>query len=86
MAFVGRHDGEDGTSTVLMADHPDNPGHPSGPTRWFARSAAFAVLCPAPFHDAPLPVPPGAMLRLRYAFVVVDGEPDDDTCTTLAGF
>ena len=76
MAFAGHHDGDGGTSTVLMAA--------DSPVSWFARSAAYAVLCPA--LDAPCSLPSGATLRLRYAFIVADGELDDDTCTTLARF
>ncbi|MDS1272409.1 PmoA family protein [Lipingzhangella sp. LS1_29] len=71
MAFAGRHDGSDRSSTLVFVDAPDNPGHP---TQWFVRSEMFACVCPAPFFSEIVPAPPGTPLRYRYAVVVADGD------------
>ncbi|WP_433616263.1 PmoA family protein [Dactylosporangium sp. CA-139114] len=81
LAFTGRHDGDGGASTVLFADDPANAGHP---TAWFVRSAAYAVVGPAPFADAPVRLEAGGRLRLRYGIVFADGELGEDECATLA--
>jgi hypothetical protein len=71
MAFSGVHDGHGHTSTIVMVDAPTNAGHP---TRWFVRATPFAALCPAPFFDTELTVPPGEAVGLRYAVVIADGD------------
>lgn len=81
LAFIGRHDGDGGVSTVLFADDPGNLGYP---TAWFVRSAVYAVACPAPFTADVHRLGDGARLRLRYAVVVADGDLDADACTELA--
>ena len=81
MAFTGRHDEHDRDSTVVFVDAPENRGHP---TQWFVRSEMFACLCPAPFFQTEVPVEPGAALALRYAVVVVDGDPGVDGAEKLA--
>lgn len=82
LAFTGRHDGHGRDSTLVFVDAPDNPGHP---TQWFVRSQMFACLCPAPFFSTEVPVAPEATLTLRYAVVIVDGDPGLDGAEKLAG-
>jgi hypothetical protein len=81
LAFTGRHDEHGRRSTLIFVDSPDNPDHP---TQWFVRSEIYACLCPAPFFGAEVPVAPGEVLRLRYAIVIVDGEPPPLTLELLA--
>jgi len=80
MAYTGRHDGDGARSTLLVVDHPDNPGYP---TPWFVRSAVYAVLCPAPFAEVRR-LAPDEKLALRYGVVVADGDLDRAACARLA--
>lgn len=71
LAFVGRHDEVDRSSTLLFVDHPDNKG-----THWFVRSTPFAAVNPSfAFHDT-VELAPGDALTLRYRLVVGNGEWD----------
>ncbi|MCW6010397.1 PmoA family protein [Micromonospora sp. CPCC 205371] len=81
LAFRGKHDETGTASTVVMVDDAGNPQHPP---LWFVRSEEFACICPAPFFDEELPVPPGATIRFRYAVVVADGDPGDEGTAELA--
>ncbi|MFS8097589.1 PmoA family protein [Lentzea alba] len=73
LAFVGRHDEVDRSSTLLFLDHPDNKG-----THWFVRSSPFAAVNPSfAFHDT-VELPPGEELSLRYRLVVGSGAWDRD--------
>jgi hypothetical protein len=81
LGFTGRHDGNGHASTLVFVDAPDNPGHP---TQWFVRSGIFACVCPAPFFDEEIPVPPGAVLTRRYAIVIADDERQGDAVELLA--
>lgn len=81
MGFCGRHDGHDGSSTIVMVD---GPGNGLLPTQWFVRSEPFACLCPAPFFSEKVPVAPGAGISLRYAAVIADGERGSDGTARLA--
>lgn len=74
MAFVGSHDGIDGSSVVLMLDDAANPHHPP---QWFARSEDFACLNPAPFFSEELIVPHGEQARFRYGVGIIDGGEQD---------
>jgi hypothetical protein len=80
MAFVGRHDGEGGASTLLFADRPGNPRYP---TRWFVRTDVYAVLCPAPFFSEPYPLAADDTLAFGYDVYVADGALDADGCAKL---
>jgi hypothetical protein len=73
MAFVGRHDGIDASSVLLMLDDAGNLQHPP---QWFARSAEFAALNPAPFFSEEHEVEAGGVLRLRYGVGIADGDAD----------
>jgi hypothetical protein len=73
MAFEGRHDDVDASSLVVMVDHHRNPQHPP---QWFARSAEFACLNPAPFFSEELEVAPGETAHFRYGVGIVDGSAD----------
>lgn len=61
-----------GTATegVTLFDHPANPNHPSAfhvrDDGWMGASLT---------HDAPIVLPPGKALRLRYGFYVHAGQP-----------
>ncbi|NJL31185.1 MAG: hypothetical protein HC898_05885 [Phycisphaerales bacterium] len=44
LAYIGRHDGSLRQSTLVIADHPDNPRHP---TRWFVRNSGYPGMGPA---------------------------------------
>jgi hypothetical protein len=59
-----------GGATVLMLDHPGNPGHP---TAWFARTGVnskYHLLGQGVVFHAPLTVPARGTLRLRYRVLV----------------
>lgn len=81
MAFVGKHDGDGGESTVLMVDSGENPG---GQPQWFVRSGIYACLGPAPFFSEVIPIADGETLTFRYAVVVADGGSDLDRAAALA--
>lgn len=80
--FCGRHDGEDGASTVVFIDRTPEQGFD---TKWFARSEPFACLNPAPFFDRVRVVAPGETTELRYAVVIADGASDAERMARLAG-
>lgn len=80
MGCSGRHDGNDAASTLVIVDRGDNPG---GVPRWFARSAQFAALCPAPFFSQEVAFLPGQTLTFAYAVVVADGPSDPDRAAEL---
>jgi hypothetical protein len=81
LGFRGQHDGTGRWSTIVMVDDAANPRHPPP---WFARSAEFACLCPAPFFDEELHVPDGTTIRFRYAVVLAAGDRADGGMTDLA--
>lgn len=76
MGLIGRHDGDNASSTVIMADLDDTP-------KWFVRSNIFACLGPAPFFDEEVPVEDGGELSLRYDIIVADGAADPDRAAAL---
>ncbi|GHG07557.1 PmoA family protein [Streptomyces filamentosus] len=67
LAFVGRHDEVDRSSTLLFLDDPAAPG------RWFVRSEPIPAVNPSLAFDRELPLPPGGVLQRRYRIVVADG-------------
>jgi len=71
MGYAGRHDGVDATSLMVMVDAAQNPQHPP---QWFARSAEFAALNPAPFFSEEVKVPAGGSVQFRYAVGVADAD------------
>lgn len=79
MAYTGRHDEEDGSSTVVFVDGAEAPR-----AKWFVRANPFAAICPAPFFDTEVTVAPDETLSFRYAVVIADGDPGDGT-DALAG-
>jgi hypothetical protein len=42
---------------------------------WFVRSTPFAIVCPAPFFSAEVPVAPEETLTRTYGVVIAEGEP-----------
>lgn len=79
MAYTGRHDEEDGSSTVVFVDGSGAPQ-----VKWFVRANPFAAICPAPFFDTEVTVAPGATLSFRYAVVIADGDAADGTAALAA--
>jgi Methane oxygenase PmoA len=75
LAYVGRHDEIDGTSTVVFADATGNLRHP---TKWFVRSDPYACVCPAPFFDEVYELPDGDTLTLSYEIVIAGTAWDAD--------
>lgn len=68
LAYVGRHDEVDASSTLLFLDHPDNKN-----TYWFVRNTPFPAVNPSfAFYD-PVALVPGDTLRLRYRVLIADG-------------
>ncbi|MFN3866397.1 MAG: PmoA family protein [Demequina sp.] len=73
LGFVGKHDGDNSSSTLVFVDPGDNAG---GTPRWFVRSNIFGCVCPAPFFTDEIELAPGETAQFRYAVVVADGESD----------
>lgn len=74
LAFVGKHDEVDRSSTMLfMAD--------AGQT-WFVRSEPFAAVNPSLAFSEEVRLPPGETLRLAYRLVVADGAWDRERLET----
>ncbi len=71
MGFEGRHDVIDAVSLLVIADADQNPQHPP---QWFARSAEFAALNPAPFFSEEFVIAPGGSAVFRYAVGVADAD------------
>jgi hypothetical protein len=70
LAFVGRHDGSGGASTLVFLDRPGNPRYP---TKWFVRSEPFAAVSFAFAFDEELDLAIGDALHLRYRVAIADG-------------
>jgi hypothetical protein len=81
LAFRGRHDGVDRSSTVVVVDDTANPHHPP---QWFARTEDFACLNPAPFFSRELDLAAGESVSFRYAVVIADGDHGDAGTEKLA--
>ncbi|WP_017616303.1 DUF6807 domain-containing protein [Nocardiopsis salina] len=81
MAYAGRHDEHDRSSTLVFVDAPDNPGHP---TQWFVRNGIYACVCPAPFFSEEVPVEPGATSSYSYAVVIADGDREREGSALIA--
>jgi hypothetical protein len=81
LAFTGRHDEVDRSSTLVFVDAPENSGHP---VEWFVRTGQFPGVCPAPFFSAEVPLEPAKTLRLSYAIAIADGRPDPEPLATAA--
>ena len=70
LAYLGRHDEVDATSTVLFIDEPHTPDLA---THWFVRAQPFAAVSFAfAFHEE-RSLPRGESLQLRHRVVVADG-------------
>ncbi|GAA2081862.1 PmoA family protein [Actinomadura alba] len=67
LAYTGRHDEVDRSSTLLFVDGPDNK---AAPTHWFVRNEPFPAVNPSfAFHEECV-LDPGRTLELRYRIVV----------------
>jgi Methane oxygenase PmoA len=67
MAFVGRHDGSDGASTLLFDQDPDNA---DAPAHWFVRTEPIPVVNPSLAFYRGVQLAAGETLRRRYRVVV----------------
>lgn len=69
MAMAGQNPATGEKSTVILMDHPDNPGYPN---KWFVRwghtQAAFPMTA-----DQPMILPENGTLNLRYRVLIADG-------------
>jgi len=65
LAYVGRHDEVDRSSTLLFVSEQ--------PTAWFVRTTPFAAVNPSIAFDEEVVLPRGETLRLAYRVVVADG-------------
>ncbi|GAA0441921.1 hypothetical protein Acor_05910 [Acrocarpospora corrugata] len=65
LAYVGRHDEVDRSSTLLFMS--------AQPTDWFVRTTPFAAVNPSIAFDRERELPPGETLSLRYRVVVATG-------------
>lgn len=70
LAFCGRHDGTLTHSTLVLADHPENPRYP---TKWFVRNEPYACASASFMFDETYALAPEATLALRYRLLVMDG-------------
>jgi hypothetical protein len=74
LGFVGRHDGNDRSATVVFVDQE---GSLQQPVTWFVRTEPYAMICAAPFFDQEVSVPAGEDLRLANAVIVANGAWDE---------
>ncbi|GAB3798384.1 hypothetical protein GCM10028798_10730 [Humibacter antri] len=79
--FCGRHDGADGSSTVVFVDQSAPQGFD---TKWFVRSEPFACMNPAPFFDRVRVVEVAETIVLEHAVAIADGAADATRMTDLA--
>ena len=56
--------------TVVVADHPENPG---SPVKWFVRDQPYACIAPTFMYDTERVLPAGGTATFRYRFVIADG-------------
>jgi len=80
LAYVGKHDEIDGTSTIVFVDKPDNIRYP---TKWFVRDDPYACVCPAPFFDEVYELAAEATLTLTYSVVIAAGSWDAERIERL---
>lgn len=72
LAYIGKHDEVDTTSTMLFVDDNDT----DEPTKWFVRITPYACVCPAPFFDQVTSVADSDTLTLTYRVFVASGSWD----------
>ncbi|MCC7495055.1 MAG: PmoA family protein [Fimbriimonadaceae bacterium] len=70
LAYVGRHDEVDASSTLVFVDDPRNARYPA---KWFVRSEPFAAVSFAEWFDQEQTLAPGEVLTLRHKLIVADG-------------
>ncbi len=82
VAYIGRHDDVDRSSTLVFTVAPENKGDTA---HWFTRTGDFAGVNPSwAFHE-PLVIPAGGSIERRYRVVVATGEhPPASIADTLA--
>lgn len=57
-------------ATVIVADHPENPG---SPVKWFVRDEPYACIAPTFMYDTERVLPPGETADFQYRVVIADG-------------
>jgi hypothetical protein len=67
LAYVGRHDEVDRTSTLMFFDDPEYGSD------WFVRNTPFPAVNPSLAFTEEFTLPPGETIRVRYRVVVADG-------------
>lgn len=70
LAYAGRHDGYDETSTLIFVDDPSDPRYP---TQWFARSGPSVMVCFALTFDREYLLQDGETLALTHHIAFADG-------------
>ena len=81
VAFIGSHDGNAETSTLIFVDQPGNPRYP---TKWFVRNNPFAVVSFSFMFDQEFALAPGAELKLNYRLIFADGALSRDKIEEIA--
>jgi len=67
LSYTGQHDGSCNTSSVVFADSPENPRHP---TKWFVRTDPFACASFAFTFDQVYKLPPDESVSLEYSVII----------------
>ena len=70
LAYIGKHDGTNTSSTLLFVDHPSNLRHPN---KWFVLKTPVAAACFAFMFDETLTLDEGSTLRLEYDILFANG-------------
>ena len=71
LAFVGSHDGNEGVSTMLFSDHPENIRYPN---KWFVRNDPYGCVSFAFTFDEEYTLGAQEELRLKYRVDFADGD------------
>jgi len=71
LAFSGKHDGNQGQSTLLFVDQPGNPQYPN---KWFVRNDPYACISCSFMYDEYYMLQPSAELTLNYHVMLGNGE------------
>lgn len=70
LAYIGKHDGSENSSTMIFDQDPQNA---DAPAHWFVRKVPYAVVNPSlAFYDE-LVLQPGGSFTRRYRMTIVSG-------------
>ncbi len=70
LAFIGKHDASENSSTLVFDQDAQNE---DAPARWFVRKVPYAVVNPTLAWDEELVLAPGETLKRRYRVVIASG-------------